>query len=119
MDHKESFANAELLRRFNNLFVDSEITAIDKNKGVIDVTIITPDGDCIIKNITLMNVAIEQVSEGQPVLLMNPQGSPEAGMAFVLGPDPEQKAQNERIDALEMQVNDLRQQLSSLYNNNS
>lgn len=120
MDHKAGFSNAELHRQFKNMILDGRIAAIDTDKKLVDVNIFTgTDNDFTAKGLPLLNVTIDSVSVGSPVVLLNAQGTVEAGLVYVLGPDPEQQAQNERIDSLERKVIQLSQRIDSLnYNNN-
>ena len=119
-DHKDGFANAELMRRFKNLVLDGRIAAIDTDKKLVDVTVFTStNDDFTAKGLPLMNVLIDSVSVGNPVVLINAQGAIETGLVYVLGPDPEQQAQNERMNSLQQQIYQLSQRTDSLnYNNN-
>lgn len=118
-EQRRGFANAELHRRFNNLLLDGDVNAVDTTNNLVDVNVSTASGEFIASGLPLINVNSSQVSEGMPVVIFSAQGAIETGLVYVLGPDPEQVTQNERIKSLESEVESLKQQLSSLnYNNN-
>ncbi|RVU83829.1 hypothetical protein EOL70_13455 [Leucothrix sargassi] len=102
---QQGFANAELSRRLNSLFLNGSIKSIDTEKELVSVEVTAASGSLTCTDMPLLNRHISNVSVGNPILLISPQGSIEAGVVFAIGEDPELKRLREQVDQLQKQLN--------------
>ena len=105
MNNKQGFANAELARRLNSLFLSGSIVAIDTEKELVSVEVTAADKVLTCSDMPLLNRRISNVSVDNPILLISPQGSIEAGVVFVIGENPELGRLSEQVSQLQKQLN--------------
>lgn len=104
MNSTEGFANAELSRRLKCLFLSGSINQKNED-GTVNVSVATGGGELYCPNTPLLNRTIDNVSVGNPILLISPEGSLEAGVVLVIGENPEVKRLREQVSHLEQRFN--------------
>lgn len=103
--NNQGFANAELSRRLNSLFLSGTITAIDTEKELVSVEVTAADKLLTCTSMPLLNRRIKNVSVGNPILLISPQGNIEAAVVMVIGENPELTRLSEQVEQLQKQLN--------------
>ena len=105
IEHRKAFAQAELSRRFNNLFLSGTISEINESSGLVDVFVYNSLGSLTIKDLPLMNRKPAYVAINDPIFLISPQGELNSGLVFVISPEREIKYLQTQITQLKDQVN--------------
>ena len=105
----------ELERQLRNMTQNGKVTAVQANQVKVAISNSNAPEPFVTGWLPLLGRAAIEV--GELVLVVVPNANPAVGYVIPVLPDPKIREQDEKIAALQQQLEQLQQQLSSWYTN--
>ena len=114
MSYEVEQENAERRRQHHNLFHQGEVVGV--TDGLLNVAIVTPNGDVTFKGLMLLGRDPEELEEGEPCFVICPQGDPAQGVVVMQMPDPRVSILIQEVESLRSEISGYQEQIQQLSN---